>query len=44
MGILIAFGILGVLIALLGISMCILGKRDDQQMDRELREFLERMQ
>lgn len=37
-------GLSGLLLLLLGLGMCILGKRDDQQMDRELREFLERIQ
>jgi hypothetical protein len=36
-------GVVG-LVLLLGWGLCILGKRDDQQMDRELREFLERIQ
>jgi cadmium resistance protein CadD (predicted permease) len=41
MGILITLGILGLFTLILGLSMCILGKRDDRQMDRALREFLE---
>jgi cadmium resistance protein CadD (predicted permease) len=42
MGILITLGLIGLFTLILGLSLCTLGKRDDQQMDRELREFLER--